>query len=434
MQDYPRSWYAETLAGAGVHEPPTGDLRTEVCVIGGGLAGLTTALELACRGMPVVLIERHRIGWGASGRNGGFVSSGFAEGIGRIIARVGLETARVLYDLSREGTEYVRAHIGQLAPEAFMGSGWIAARRYPDRDGVARVQALMTERFGERIEAWTPERTRSALKSARYHDALFQPDAFHIQPLLYARALAREIVRCGGRVCEGTAADAIESTGRGHSVLVRSALGRCAIAARHVVLCVSSYGRHVYRPIGRAVLPVATYVAVTEPLGERVGQAIATGAAVSDTRRAGDYYRIVSGDRILWGGRITTRRSEPMQLAAMMRADMLSVYPQLATPGGLPRMTHAWSGLMGYALHKMPLIGTAAAGLWYATAFGGHGLNTTAMAGRLIALAIAEGDDRYRVFEAYPPRWAGGPLGQVGVQLSYWGMQVKDRWEERTAR
>jgi gamma-glutamylputrescine oxidase len=109
---------------------------------------------------------------------------------------------------------------------------------------------------------------------------------------------------------------------------------------------------------------------------------------------------------------------------------MLSVYPQL----GDPSIEHAWSGVMGYALHKMPLIGGSADGQWHATAFGGHGLNTTAMAGRLIANAILNGDDAYKRFAAFPPVWSGGPAGRVGVQASYWWMQLRDKIEERKAQ
>ncbi len=109
-----------------------------------------------------------------------------------------------------------------------------------------------------------------------------------------------------------------------------------------------------------------------------------------------------------------------------MKGDMLSVFPQL----GDPRIDHAWAGIMGYALHKMPLIGETTRGLWHASAFGGHGLNTTAMAGLLIARSICEGDDAYRRFAAFPARWAGGPFGRLGVQGSYWFMQLRDRLEE----
>jgi gamma-glutamylputrescine oxidase len=215
----------------------------------------------------------------------------------------------------------------------------------------------------------------------------------------------------------------VEKTAAGFVVSTAKANVTC----QHVVHCVSALDRALHRETGRAMLPVATYVAVTEPLQQ---QAIRTREAISDTRRAGDYYRLLPDDRILWGGRITTRTVPPQQLAAEMRGDMLSVYPQL----GQPRMDYAWDGIMGYALHKMPLIGRSADGQWYATAFGGHGLNTTAMGGLVIARAIAGIDDSYRRFEPFAPRYAFGPLGRVGVQASYWWMQARDRWDEARGR
>lgn len=175
------------------------------------------------------------------------------------------------------------------------------------------------------------------------------------------------------------------------------------------------------------MLPVATYVAVTESLRQ---DAILTQSAVSDSRRAGNYFRLVGEGRILWGGAITTRLAEPARLARRMREDMLSVFPQL----GNPRVDHAWAGLMGYARHKMPLIGGDGQGRWWATAFGGHGMNTTAMAGILLARAIAAGDDEYRRFAPFAPQWTGGPCGRSAVQASYWWMQFKDRIDELKPR
>jgi gamma-glutamylputrescine oxidase len=205
--------------------------------------------------------------------------------------------------------------------------------------------------------------------------------------------------------------------------------GQARITAETVVYCMSAHDRHLAGAAGRAVLPVATYVGVTEELGDRAALAIATEAAVSDTRRSGDYYRRVAGGRILWGGRITTRVSEPRQLAAEMKQDMLGVFPQL----GHPSMEFAWSGIMSYAIHKMPIIAELVPGQWAATAFGGHGLNTTAMAGLLIARAIAEKDDEWRRFAAFGTPWTGGLAGRIGVQLSYWRMQLQDRIDEHRA-
>jgi gamma-glutamylputrescine oxidase len=129
---------------------------------------------------------------------------------------------------------------------------------------------------------------------------------------------------------------------------------------------------------------------------------------------------------LLWGGRITTQVSEPSRLAEQMKGDMLATYPQL----GNPRIDYSWAGLMGYALHKMPLIGKDKEGQWFATAFGGHGMNTTAMAGQLLARAIADGDDEYRRFAPFTPLWAGGQLGRIGVQSTYWWMQLRDKIDE----
>jgi gamma-glutamylputrescine oxidase len=267
--------------------------------------------------------------------------------------------------------------------------------------------------------------TRALLRSKRYFAAQNDRSAFHIHPLKYAHALAFAAKSEGVRIHEGTRA--LRASRREGIWEVETPQGR--VRAQHLVWCVSSYDRKINSLLGRAVLPVATYIAVTEPLGDRAAAAIAVEAAISDTRRAGDYYRRLPEGRILWGGRITTKVSQPQRLAEMMRRDMVSVYPQL----GQPRIDYAWSGLMGYARHRMPIIGQIGEDEWAATAFGGHGLNTTAMAGLLIAEAIALGSDRWRLFSAFGPRWTGGPLGRAGVQLSYWGMQLRDKYEETRA-
>jgi gamma-glutamylputrescine oxidase len=423
--EYPRSWYAATAQIPERRPELTGTMSCEVCVIGGGLAGLTLACELARRGMSVVLLEANRIGWGASGRNGGFVSAGFAESIINIIKRVGLDEAKALYKLSIEGLDHVRSMIAERDPTIRMGEGWLVAQRYSDADGQRRVSELLNREFGQRTLVLEPAETRRLLKSERYFHSRFDPSAFHIHPLRYCLALAAAAEEAGARVFEATRVQRVIDDKRPFQLV--TAQGR--ITADQVVHCMSAHDRHLAGAAGRAVLPVATYVAVTEALRERAALAIGTEAAVSDTRRSGDYYRRITDGRILWGGRITTRVSEPKQLAADMKRDMLGVYPQL----GHPRMEFAWSGIMSYAIHKMPVVAEIAPGRWAATAFGGHGLNTTAMAGILIARAIADKDTEWRRFTAFGTPWAGGLGGRVGVQLSYWHMQLQDRIDERRA-
>jgi hypothetical protein len=186
----------------------------------------------------------------------------------------------------------------------------------------------------------------------------------------------------------------------------------------------------VFRAVSETLLPVSSYMGVTAPLGEALGEAIRYGGSVSDTRRGGDYYRVVEGDRLLWGSRISTRMSAPRGLAAAIEQDIRSVYPQLA---GV-KIDHAWSGLMSYAVHKMPLIGEVMPGVWLAGAFGGHGINTTAMAGDLIGAAIAEGDDRWRLFSSYELVWTGGAWGRAAAQILFWARGLEDTVAEALAR
>ena len=398
-------------------------MKADVCVIGGGLAGLTTALELSRRKKKVVLLEAKQLAWGASGRNGGFVSNGFAEGIENVQKRVGLEAARALYSLSRHGSEYVRREIEAGDPAIKMGEAWIVALRHRDTGDLKSYRDMMARDYDEDFQFLSTEQTREKLNSVRYFESISNPRALHFHPLKYALMLARAAEKAGASLHENSRAQVVQK--QGNEWRVRCAEGE--VTAQHVVHCVSSLDRTIHKASGRAVLPVATYVAVTEPLTQ---DGVRTSAAVADTRRAGNYYRLIDEGRLLWGGRITTRVSEPARLAEEMKVDMLATYPQL----GNPRIDYSWAGLMGYALHKMPLIGRDNEGQWFATAFGGHGMNTTAMAGQLLARAIADGDDEYRRFAPFAPLWAGGQLGRVGVQASYWWMQLRDRIDEARAR
>jgi gamma-glutamylputrescine oxidase len=413
------TWYEATARRGAPSGPLHGVVEADVCVVGAGLAGLTTALELARRGKQVVLLEGRLIGSGASGRNGGFVSNGFAQGIEDVAGLVGQDSARALYDLSRMGTDFVRTEIAGAEPTVKMGDGLLVAVRHDDKGELKSHVELMRRNFGEEVSFLERDETRRKLRTNRYFDSLYLPGAFHIHPLRYCLLLARKASAAGAKIYELSPALSVNQNA-GLSV-VKTSYGE--VRAQHVVHCVSKTGKSVHALSDRAILPVATYVAVTEPLQH---SSIATTAAIADTRRAGDYYRLVDQGRILWGGAITTRVSEPRHLAQRMKRGMVSTYPDLGKFG----IDYAWSGIMGYALHKMPLIGRDAAGQWFATAFGGHGLNTTAMAGVLVARAIAEGDDAYRRFSPFAPRWAFGQLGRLGVQGSYWLMQIKDKRDE----
>jgi gamma-glutamylputrescine oxidase len=178
--------------------------------------------------------------------------------------------------------------------------------------------------------------------------------------------------------------------------------------------------------VDAAVLPIATYVMVTEPLGARLDEAIRTRAAVYDTRFAFDYYRALPDTRLLWGGRISILERPAASVARLLRGDMLKVFPQLEGA----RTEYAWSGLMSYARHEMPQVGEIEPGLWVAQAFGGHGVAPTTFAGEVVAGALAGDDDRWRRFRDFGLASAHKPAGFVAAQLTYWWLQAKDAWKD----
>jgi gamma-glutamylputrescine oxidase len=204
------------------------------------------------------------------------------------------------------------------------------------------------------------------------------------------------------------------------------------IDAEHVVLCCGGYLAGLVPAIDRSILPIATYVMTTEPLGERLAREVFTGtrAAVYDTRFAFDYYRPLPDTRLLWGGRISILDRSPRAVARLLKRDLLRVFPQLADA----RIEHAWSGLMGYPMHQMPQLHRIERGLWSGQGFGGHGFATTTAAGEVLASAIAEGD---RAIDDYAPfglESVRKPLGFLGAQATYWWLEARDALKDFSER
>jgi gamma-glutamylputrescine oxidase len=419
MRDYVDSHYARSLADAATYPSLGRAVETETCVIGGGLAGLATALELAARGRPVVLLEANRIGWGASGRSGGFVGVGFSLAPEKLVAWVGRDHARALYDLTREAVALVRARArGPLAP------GLLECALAEEGDDALKAHRdFMAEALGVALEHWPQARLRAALKTARYADALLNPDGFHLHPLNFTREMARAAAAAGAALHEDSAVQVVALDGAIKEIRTAGGTAR----ARHVVVACSGYlGRLVPR-LAAATVPVATYVMTTAPLGERLASATTVPHAVLDTRFRSDYWRPLADTRLMWGGRVSSFHPPPAKVAALLRADMTKVFPQLVD---VP-VESAWSGTMGYARHKMPQIGELRDGVWYCMGFGGFGMAATTLGGRLIAGAIAERDDRIRLFAPFGLAYAGGRLAPAIAQFVYWGHGVRDWWRAR---
>ncbi len=422
---FPNTWYAQTsLPRAARSELNTAE-TCDVCIIGAGIAGLTAALELTRRGKRVVILEAHQVAWGASGRNGGVVSPGWAEGSGAIRKKLGLEQARTLFQMSVEGVDIVRCNISELALSGCAPSaGTIRVKRYDDAAGVKRHIETMRRDFGYEVNFLDTAQVRERAHTLRYFQGVEDPNALHFHPLNYCLGLAMAIEAAGGRIYEHSKMLAWRH--EGSDKVVETAQG--SVRCQDLVFCAGGYGGPELQKLSRAYLPIATYVVLTEHLGDSIKNVLDSGAAFSDDRRASDYYRVVEGDRLLWGGRITTRNEQNEKaLATMLKADMVAVYPQLAPV----KIELAWSGLMGYSTNKMPNLGLLAPGVWSCTSFGGHGLNTGSICGRVIAEAVCGENRRYELFKPYLLDWNGGPFGKVAANAIYQSLKVMDFVQER---
>lgn len=422
--DYIDTFYSRTLTASGEKPRLEGLHEADCCIIGGGLAGLSTAFHLAEAGKSVILLEENRLGWGASGRNGGFVSPGYAHGRSAIAGMVGQAHADDLHRLSIEGMQLVRRHIALLGiSHADPQHGIMSVVRYDTGESLRRDADIMSERFDYPLAFMDTSQVREVLRSQRYFQALRDDQAFHFHPLNYVHGLAGAVEKAGGEIFEQSRAVSYER--KGASTLIKTDHGE--VRARDLVIATGGYTGSLSNRMQRAYLPIATYVMLSERNPALIEQAIRTRHAVGDNRRAGDYYRLVDeGQRILWGGRITTRAADTKALTRELRAEMTSTFPQLT---GL-KVELAWSGMMSYARHRMPQIGSLGANVWYCTAFGGHGMNTTAIGGKVVAEAILGEPERLRLFEPFGLSWAGGAAGLAVAQATFWKLQMQDKWQE----
>ncbi len=426
IKAYGQSWYAATKADDPLRPRLAVDLDVDACVIGGGLAGLTAARELSRSGWSVVLLEANRIASGASGRNTGFVLPGFAADADKLVARVGFERTRSLWALSQAGVDYVRDTIAaEGTPGIDPQDGWLYVSKVDNGDEIVRTVRLLGD-LGCEIEGWPTDRVRAVLHSERYFHAIHHLKALAIHPLNYALSLAAAAERDGARIFENTPALSIDPQGVRKRIVTPSA----RLRANHVVIAGNVQIGGLIPRIAATLIPITPYVITTAPLGEPLGEAIHFGGAISDTDLSDNHYRIVGGDRLMLSGRATTWARNPRRYIRALTRDIRKTYPQLKDID----VDYAWRGTLGNTVHRMPQIGELGAGVWLASGFGGHGLNTTAMAGNLIARAIVNNDQTWREFSSFELVWAGGIAGRIGVQTYNWVRRYRDAMNARRAK
>ncbi len=392
-QSHAPSWYAATANDATRHPVLKGTIDADVCVIGAGLTGVSTALNLAERGYRVALLEASKVGWAASGRNGGQLIGGFACGMDTFAQFMSESEVKQMWAMGLETLDIVKSRVAKHQIDCALTEGYFtAANKARDVDDLKRWRDEAAQRFGyDRFRYVDGEGVRQYVQSARYPGGLYDPDSGHLHPLNYTLGLARAAREAGVQIFEDSAVTGIRDEQGGHTI--ETAQGK--VRAKFVVLACNTYLGALAPDLARKIMPVGTYVIATEPLGkERMAALMPAQAAVCDSRFVLDYFRPAPDTRMLWGGKVSYSTFEPRDLGEAMRSDMLKTFPQLADV----KVDYAWGGFVDITMNRAPHFGRLSPTVYFAQGFSGHGVNTTGLAGTLIAEAIHGQAARFDLF------------------------------------
>ena len=411
------SYHEASVVRPPAHCPLRGHVRADICIVGGGYAGLSSAIELAARGFSVALLEARRIGSGASGRNGGQVLPGYA-GQAAMERQLSREDAHRAWDISIEAVQLLHDRIAQYGIDCDYTPGCMTLATSPRkaRDLDAFVDHLACA-YGYSLQWIGSAEIREWITSEQFHAGAFDPRAGHLHPLKYCLGLAHAAEVAGVRLFEDSAVTSIR---RGARPLVKTAGGevecRFAVLAGNVYL--DQFGGSVAPELMRRIIPVGTYIIATAPMSkERADVLIRRRAAVSDTNFVLDYFRITGDDRLLFGGADAFSGATPRNLVEQVRARMLAVFPQLADLD----VPYAWGGFVDVTINHAPDFGRLEHNIYYLQGFSGHGLALAGVAGRMVAEVVAGHAERFdllaRIRHAPFPRgaWIRRPAVALGV-------------------
>ena len=405
-----RSYYAATAQRDQAYPALNGSAVCDVAVVGGGLAGLSAALDLRRRGLDVVLLEAREVGFGASGRNGGQAIHGLASEQEVIEAQLGLDEAKRVWTMTIEALDQLKERIDEHQISCDWQDGFLSLARNASK---AQAQTRWADRidsvYGYPLQRIAPEEIGRWIASSCFHSGVHDPRSGHMHPLKYTLGLARAAAAAGVRLHERTPVLALE---QGAAPLLRTAQGE--VRARQALLAGNVYLRGIAPTIEDRIMPVGTYIACTEALSPALADSlIPSRAAVCDTNFVLDYFRTTADHRMLYGGRVSYSTLTPRGLGEGLRRRMVQTFPQLEGR----RVAYAWGGFVDISMNRAPDFGRlpahagAAQNVYYLQGFSGHGLALTGLAGRLVAEAMTGDASRFDTFARLRHRaFPGGAL------------------------
>jgi gamma-glutamylputrescine oxidase len=395
------SWYAASLPPDTERARLRGDVTADVAILGAGFTGLWAALTLARAGRSVVVLDAHRVGFGASGRNGGQVNTGFNQSQKKLEAHLGEARARALWELAEEARLQLRDFCATHAPEAAYRPGSAFAEY--DRAAVAELEAeaeFLDRRYGFALEVMDRSAFAGLVKSPLYAGGVLDRGGGHLHPLAYARALAREAEAAGATIHELSEVTAITE---GRHVVLTTREGR--LTAAHAIIAGNGYLPDILPPVNRKVMPINSFIAATEPLPDRWQEVLAEDICVADSKFVVNYYRFSADRRFLFGGRESYGIGFPTDISAPLVARMERLFPQLKGVG----ISHVWGGSLGITMSRLPHVARVGNNILSGAGFSGHGVALSGMAGRVMAEAVLGQEEGLATFGTLPvPGFPGG--------------------------
>jgi len=419
----PDSYYAVTANLLEEHAPLTGDHNADVCVIGGGFTGLSAALNLAERGMKVVLLEAERIGYGASGRCGGLIGSGQRFDVLDAEEMFGHARSKLLWDFAELAKQEIRERVAKHDIDCDLQKGQLVGvhkKRY--LGWAAELADALAERYDyPDTHALDREATRAMVATDTFLESFFDPNAATIHPLNYTLGLAKAAKGAGVGIYEDS-----RVTGYTRADPAKISTDRGSVTASFIVLACNGYLGKLEPRVASKIMPINNFMIATEPLGEeRCGKLISGRYGVHDTRFVVNYFRLSDDHRLLFGGGENYRSGFPKDIAAFVRPYMLEIFPQLEDAA----IDYAWGGTLSVTVNRQPHIGRLQPNLFFGQGYSGHGISTAIFAGKVIAEAVAGTAERFDVFTRLPIRtFPGGTLLRYpGMVLGMLYYAMKDR-------